>query len=104
MIHELKTWPKGFEAILAGTKTHEVRPADRKFDVGDVLHLREFVPHEHCQGSGRCWGNGDTEDCCDEPHGSYTGRDVYVTVNYITGPGTFGLPEDRVVMYISMRS
>lgn len=106
MIHELKTWPQGFEAILAGTKTHEVRPADRAFEVGDVLYLREFIPHEQCKGRGRwlCHGCTTEHACCAMPHGTYTGRDVYVTVNYITGPGTFGLPTDRVVMSISMRS
>jgi hypothetical protein len=42
MIHDLKTWPSDFDAILSGTKTHEARKADRPFKVGDTLRLREW--------------------------------------------------------------
>ena len=101
MIHDLKCWPEGFQAVLEGTKSHEVRPNDRRFQVGDTLHLREFEPHEECQGRGRVWGNGDTEDCgCPKPHGRYTGRECEVEISYITEAGTFGLPENRLVMSI----
>jgi hypothetical protein len=42
--HELKTWPEYYSAVLEGTKTFEYRRDDRGFKVGDVLHLREWVP------------------------------------------------------------
>lgn len=42
--HTLKTWPVFFQAVEDGTKTFEVRAADRDFRVGDVLDLREYDP------------------------------------------------------------
>lgn len=44
MNHELKTWPKYFEAIVNGSKTFEIRRDDRPFAEGDTLRLREFDP------------------------------------------------------------
>lgn len=62
-IHELKCWPEFFEEILAGRKRHDLRRCDdRRFTVGDVLRLQEFDPHSQ----------------------SYTGRDCWVKVLYIT--------------------
>lgn len=80
MVHELKTWPAPFEAVVAGRKPYEIRRADRPFAVGDDLHLREWRPAE---------GGGG---------GHYTGREVVVTVTYITRAGEWGLPADRCVM------
>lgn len=42
--HALKSWPKFFVPIAAGTRTHELRRNDRNFCVGDTLELREFDP------------------------------------------------------------
>lgn len=46
MIHDLKCWPKFYDAILNGTKTFELRADDRSppFEVGDELVLREYEP------------------------------------------------------------
>lgn len=72
--HELKTWPRFFAALLAGTKTFEVRPDDRGFRVGDSLHLREWHPRRE----------------------RYTGRECWATVSYIlTG---FGVADGHVAM------
>ncbi len=43
MIHELKCVPEFFEAVASGDKPFEVRRDDRRFEVGDVLQLKEFV-------------------------------------------------------------
>jgi len=40
-IHELKTDPEVFEAVIDGSLTHNIRLNDRGFAVGDLLHLRE---------------------------------------------------------------
>jgi hypothetical protein len=88
VIHELKTWPGPFAAVLAGTKTYEIRVADRDYKVGDVLHLREFVP-------GRA--TLIHEPAC-PPH--YTGRSIDVEVTYLTPGGEWGLPYGLCVMSI----
>lgn len=78
--HELKTWAGPFEAAWAGQKRHEVRRFDRRFEVGDMLRLREVErepkPYEFV----------------------YTGRELFVRVTYITTPGTWGLPESIGVL------
>jgi hypothetical protein len=77
--HELKTWPEFFQAILDGTKRHEIRVDDRGFAVGDVLVLREWDPH--------------VDD--------YTNRKLRVLVTYKTGGGNWGLPSNVCVMSIA---
>lgn len=81
VVHELKTWPGPFEAVVAGRKPYEIRRADRPFAVGDDLHLREWEPAPDGGRSGR-----------------YTGRELVVTVLYITRGGEWGLPADMCVM------
>ncbi len=39
-----KIWPNSFEKILSGEKTFELRLADWKCNVGDVLVLKEWDP------------------------------------------------------------
>lgn len=62
-MHELKCWPKFFEAIAQGRKRHDLRRSvDRNFRVGDLLRLQEFDPDR----------------------GNYTGRTQLVRVTYVT--------------------
>jgi hypothetical protein len=84
MQHELKTWPKPFQAVLDGVKPYEIRRNDRPFAVGDTLLLREWDPE-----AGFYTG------------GDYTGRAAIRRVTYISGPSEWGLPADLVVMGIS---
>lgn len=51
-VHDLKTWPEFYDALLAGSKNFELRNDDRGFEVGDELCLREWNPRTE-QYSGR---------------------------------------------------
>ncbi len=43
--HNLKCWPKYFEAVMSGAKTFELRLDDRGFEVGDKIQLQEWDPN-----------------------------------------------------------
>ena len=43
-VHDLKTWPRHFQAIWDGRKSFEMRRNDRGYKVGDTLILREWEP------------------------------------------------------------
>ncbi len=75
--HELKTWRMYFDDVLSCRKTFEYRKDDRspRFEVGDVLHLRE-------------WGG--RED-------AYTGRECMRIVTYIARGGPI-IPEGHCIM------
>lgn len=45
-IHRIKSWPKFFQPLSNGQRTHELRRNDREYKVGDVLELREFLYNE----------------------------------------------------------
>jgi len=79
-VHELKCWPRFFEAIRIGQKTVEVRREDdRRYLTGDVLRLREWDPK--------------TEE--------YSGRVQEVLVQHELRCGDVeGLPEDLVILSI----
>lgn len=79
MIHELKTWPKYFQAILMGEKKFELRENDRGFEISDILNLREYDPESDL----------------------YTGREFNVKVTYIMRDDTqlFEL-DNHVIMSI----
>lgn len=63
LTHELKCWPKFFNAIARGDKRHDLRRAtDRNFHPGDRLLLQEFDPES----------------------AAYTGRSQTVVVTYVT--------------------
>ncbi len=75
-IHELKTWPECFKAILSGSKNFEVRKNDRNFRVGDRLDLMEYNPNLN----------------------DYTGRHTHRFITYILKGGEFGIEEGFCVM------
>jgi len=68
-MHELKTWPHFYRAIIVGEKTFEIRKNDRDFKVGDTLVFKEFYPK------------------ADAAHGQpagFSGRTCTVKIKYIT--------------------
>lgn len=99
--HELKTWPKFFEATMRGQKRFEMRRKDRDFQVGDHLLLKEWNPiiaDVHFSH---------TSDADEAKQKAYTGREVLVRVDYILDPDELvqtGLMTARnfVVMSISL--
>src|SRR5688572_25476747 len=42
--HDLKVWPEHFHDLAVGVKTYELRRADRDYQEGDRLLLREWDP------------------------------------------------------------
>lgn len=99
-VHELKTWPAQFRAVVERRKTHETRFTDeRDYEVGDVLVLREFEPDI-------ADGNESNQDLIAEwvtrgKPGRYTGAAAEVGVTYVA-KGVFGLPPDMCVMSIGL--
>ena len=83
--HALKVWPDYYPRIADGSKPFEIRYDDRGFQVGDVLHLREYAP-------------GPDE---------YTGRSVRAVITYRIGNdtipfGTAALKPGYCVLGISL--
>jgi len=74
--HDLKTWTCFYDEVIKGNKPWELRKNDRKFEVGDILNLRDWNPS--------------TE--------KYTGRNKRFKVGYILQGGEFGLAEGYVIM------
>lgn len=73
--HELKILPKWFMDVALWKKDFEIRKNDREFEVGDILHLKEW--------------NG-TE---------YTGRGIRRRIKYIYhGTGEYGLQEGYCIL------
>jgi len=87
--HELKTHPEPFAAACDGRKRHEIRRDDRGFAVGDLLHLREWVPPEPRVAHAAL-----------PPAGFYTGHAEVFRVTYLTRGPEWGVPEGMVVMSI----
>ncbi len=65
--HVLKSWPKFFDPVSSGTRTHELRRNDRDFHVGDVLELHEFDPTAHAYTGRVCRATITSMTSADEP-------------------------------------
>jgi hypothetical protein len=78
--HELKAWPKPFQAVWDERKRFEFRVDDRqpRFAVDDYLHLREWDP----------------------VMAQYSGRLAVARVTYLVRGPSFGIPEGYVVLSI----
>lgn len=83
-VHELKTHPTPYQAVVANAKRFEYRKNDRNFQLWDTLKLQEWVPKEsHPDG------------------GFFTGEVILRWVTYIAHGPAFGIPEDYCVMSIA---
>lgn len=81
MTHDLKTWPEPFKALKTGLKSWEFRRADRDYRDGDLLLLRE-------------WHEDD----------GYTGDQIVRQVTWSLFGGTFGIPDDHIIMSLASDS
>jgi hypothetical protein len=81
--HEVKCWPSYFEAIKYGDKTFDIRKADRKYAVGNILVLREWDPDR----------------------GRYTGQEIRKKITYVLREGSIpplhGLRPGYVVLSLA---
>ena len=50
--HELKVYPRFWQALSTGIKPFEVRRDDRNYRVGDTCELREYDPSHGFTGKG----------------------------------------------------
>jgi hypothetical protein len=83
-VHELKSWPEFFAPVYDNVKRFELRLNDRKYKVGDNLHLQEL-----------------------DDFGKYTGRSCMRRIVYMlegVGPGAIpplcGLHRGYVILGI----
>lgn len=42
-LHELKSYPYNFQAVVDKTMSFQLRLADRDYQIGDILFLKEFT-------------------------------------------------------------
>lgn len=78
-VHELKIWPEYLRPIIMGHKGYEVRKADRDYQVGDILHLREWEPGAE----------------------EYTGAELLVRVTHCCARPLMGVMPGFLIMSIS---
>jgi hypothetical protein len=73
--HQLKTWPKYFDAVARGEKRFEVRRDDRDFEVGDIVTLQRFDPKKN----------------------AFTGAEMNFQIGYILRGSVFGIEAGHCV-------
>lgn len=87
MLHELKTDPELFQAVLAKKKTYEIRKDDLGFKDGDELWLYET------KHTGKDMRLGKPLE--------YTGKVIPVKVMHILRGPIYGLKDGWVIMSIT---
>lgn len=93
-VHQLKTHPGPFAAVIDGSKRYEIRsPRDRNFEAGDLVFLCEWDTTKAPEIIG----------CLEKELGiepkviGYTGEWLAVIITHVTPPGIFGLPDNLCV-------
>lgn len=92
MIHNLKSLPEYFRAVLEGTKTFEIRKNDRNFKEGDFVILQEW-----CERPETAYYLRNFRE--DEPKFEYSGGIVVAQITYVTN---FEQKPDYVVFGIKV--
>lgn len=89
MVHELKTLPQYFKAVVSDEKTFEIRKNDRGFQVGDILILKEY-------NQGLTDSTGSEKVVIQEQ--GYTGKEIRKVITYILKGGRYGLHQGYVIL------
>ncbi|MCA9817090.1 MAG: DUF3850 domain-containing protein [Cyanobacteria bacterium HKST-UBA01] len=76
-IHELKTDPDPFYAVVEGVKRFEIREDDRNYGIGDQLRLKEFNRER-----GKYTGREFLTPCIRVIVGGYGLREGYVALGW----------------------
>ena len=53
--HDLKIWPEFYQLVIDDIKPFEIRKNDRDFQVGDIIHLREWRKDSGFTGRSSRW-------------------------------------------------
>lgn len=85
-LHQLKTHPSAFRAVILGDKRAEFRKNDRGFSPGDVLVLSEFDPEPIITG------------------GHFTGQNVLVRITHMVQGPAYGIPEGFAMLSIEVEA
>jgi hypothetical protein len=76
--HELKTWPKYFEAMWEGDKTFEYRKNDRGYKKGDIIVSQEWNPETKL----------------------YTGREIKAEISFVL-ENQMGVPDGYAILSLT---
>ncbi|MCH8852618.1 MAG: DUF3850 domain-containing protein [Planctomycetes bacterium] len=100
-LHELKNHPVPFRDVWSSRKTFEIRVDDRQFEVGDVLHLREWDKLERSPHAA-VDAQREQQPAPDQSARGYTGCSVLVLVLHMLRGPAYGLAEGSVCMSLKL--
>lgn len=83
-VHDLKTDPEVFSAVLCGEKTYEIRYNDRNYQPGEILVLKET------KHTGQAMRQGSPLE--------YTGRQCAGVITHVLAGPIYGLVEGWAIL------